>query len=79
MATMLRDIQRFPDSGIAERYKRMGLSVRQGQKLKLRLIDAGFIVEHMLTTHAGKLRVVQLTEQGQLVLSAQSQDEPVKT
>ena len=75
---MLQDIQRFPASGIAERYKRLGLSVRQGQKLKRRLIDALLIAEQIVTTHAGKLRVVQLTEQGQLELSRESQDDPVQ-
>ncbi|GAI68660.1 unnamed protein product, partial [marine sediment metagenome] len=30
----LKDIQQYPKSGIAERYKRLEISVRQGQKLK---------------------------------------------
>lgn len=29
----LKDIQEHPDNGLASRYERLGLSVRQGQKL----------------------------------------------
>jgi hypothetical protein len=64
----LIDVQTYPESGIAERYKRLGLSVRQGQKVKLRLIAAAIVEEQLQTTHSGKLRVIRLTEKGRLVV-----------
>lgn len=61
---LLTDIARFPESGIAERYKRLGLSVRQGQKTKEALLARGLIQEEIQTTSRGKLRVIRLTEEG---------------
>jgi DNA helicase HerA-like ATPase len=60
----LRDVREYPDSGIAARYQRLGLSVRQGQKLKARLIEQGLIEEHMDTTNKGRLSIIQLTPKG---------------
>jgi len=65
----LKDVQRYPDNGVAERYKRLGLSVRQGQKIKNQLVDDGLIMEQVQTTRIGKLRVIRLTEQAELELS----------
>lgn len=64
----LRDVGAFPDSGIADRYIRLGLSVRQGQKLKDTLVRAGLIREQLETTSRGRVRVIRLTEQGELLL-----------
>jgi hypothetical protein len=58
----LSDIQRYPDSGVAARYKRLGLSVRQGQKLKAQLLKDGLIEEQNETTKVGRLRVIRITE-----------------
>lgn len=60
----LTDVAAFPDSGIAERYRRLGLSVRQGQKLKAALVAQGLIQDELETTRTGKVRVVRLTEYG---------------
>jgi hypothetical protein len=68
--SFLKDVQEYQDSGIAARYKRLGLSVRQGQKLKTKLLDQGLIEEQMETTHAGRLATIQLTEQGKRLSSA---------
>ena len=68
---LLHDVERYPDSGIAERYKRLGLSVRQGQRIKNALIDQELIREELQTIRTGKLRVIRLTEQGRLRLSDQ--------
>ncbi len=65
----LADVREFPESGVAERYKRMGLSVRQGQKLKEVIVEKGLVREQVQTTRSGKLRVIRLTEQGKLSLS----------
>lgn len=57
------DVATFPDGGIAERYKRLGWSVRQGQKVKAALIRKGLISEEIRTTPRGKIRIIRLTEQ----------------
>lgn len=69
----LKDIQKHPDSGVAARYKRIGLSVRQGQKLKTKLLDQDLIEEQMESTHTGRLVAIQLTEQGKKFLSVSSE------
>ena len=69
----LFDVQQYPDSGIADRYKRLGMSVRQGQKLKAYLIKSGLITEAREHTHTGRLNRIRLTEKGKAFLS-QSQD-----
>ncbi|MCC6681641.1 MAG: ATP-binding protein [Phycisphaeraceae bacterium] len=64
----LLDVARYADSGVAERFRRLGLSVRQGQKIKERLIGQQLICEELKTTRYGRVRIVRLTEQGQLLL-----------
>jgi len=64
----LKDVVDRPDSGVAARYKRLGLSGRQGQKLKTKLLDQGLIEEQLETTHAGRLMTIRLTEQGKQLL-----------
>lgn len=39
----LKDVQKYPESGIAARYRRLGLSVRQGQKLIAKLLEQDLI------------------------------------
>jgi len=65
----LGDIQRYPDSGVAARYKRLGLSVRQGQKLKAQLLKDGLIDDHTDITKTGRLTTIRLTEHGKQLLS----------
>ena len=60
----LRDVLENPESGIAARYKRIDLSVRQGQKLKTELLEKELIEESQETTKTGRLRVIRLTEKG---------------
>jgi len=60
----LKDVHDYPDSGIAARYKRLGLSVRHGQKVKAKLLEDGLIEEHQQITNTGRLRVIRLTEKG---------------
>jgi len=61
----LRDVEAYPECGIAERYKRLGISVRQGQKLKFRLLEAGMIEDHEELTPTGRIRKIRLMEKGQ--------------
>jgi hypothetical protein len=65
----LHDVDQFTSSGIADRYKRMGISVRQGQRLKEILLAEGLIQERVETTHSGRVRVVELTVKGRRFLA----------
>jgi hypothetical protein len=65
----LSDVQQYPDSGVAARYKRLGLSVRQGQKLKAQLVKDGLIEDHTDITKTGRLTTIRLTEHGKQLLS----------
>ena len=69
--TFLQDIQQYPDSGIARRYQRLGISVRQGQKLKADMLARQLIEEHQQTTQTGRLNMIQITEKGKAVLAQQ--------
>ena len=53
-----------PDSGVAQRYMRLGISVRQGQKIKARLATDQLIEEHEELTQTGRIRLIRLTEKG---------------
>jgi hypothetical protein len=66
----LKDVQQNPESGIAARYKRLGLSVRQGQKLKAKLSEDNLIEERQETTKNGRLIIVKLTGKGWQVLKS---------
>ena len=65
----LKDVQEYPESGIAARYKRLGLSVRQGQKLIAKLAEQGLIGEHEEITKTGRIKFVCLTPKGKGTLS----------
>ena len=67
-----RDVQDYPDSGIAARYKRLGLSVRQGQKLKAHALQQSLIEGTIETTKTGRQTFIRLTEKGKTSLSAAS-------
>jgi hypothetical protein len=58
------DVADFPDSGVAARYRRLGLSVRQGQKQKGYLVAEGMLEEHEERTSMGRVCTLRLTEQG---------------
>jgi len=58
----LEDVKNKPESGIAARYRRLGVSVRQGNKLKGRLMEKGVIEEDMITTETGRRKVIRLSE-----------------
>ncbi len=64
----LTDTLEYPESGIVARYKRLGSSVRQGQRLKSVLAARGFIEEREERTNTGRTIVVRLTEKGMELL-----------
>ena len=70
IANFLKDVQEYPDSGIAARYKRLSLSVRQGQKLRAKLSEKGLIEEDLDVTNKGRLSIIQLTPKGKATLAA---------
>ncbi len=65
----LWDIKQFPGSGIAQRYKRLGISVRQGQKIKDRILRDELIMEHIEAIRTGRIKIIKLTEKGLSFLS----------
>lgn len=69
MLAFLKDIQQYPDSGIANRYKRLSLSVRQGQKLKARALQAELVTGRLEHTERGRLNVIKLTSEGESILN----------
>lgn len=66
----LQDAVDYPESEVAARYKRLGLSGRQGQKLKIHLLKENVIEEHLERTSTGRRMIVRLTEKGERLLSA---------
>ena len=67
----LQDIQSYPESGIAQRYKRLGISVRQGQKIKNKKLKDDLVEEHIETVRTGRIKIIKLTEKGDSFLSRQ--------
>ncbi len=65
----LVDVKTYPESGVAHRYRRLGISVRQGQKLKSRLMSSGLVVESQELTKTGRLNRIRLTEKGECMPS----------
>jgi len=64
----LKNVINYPDIGIAERYRHLGISVRQGQKLKDKLLKEGLIEESRQTTPTGRLIAIHLTEKAHKLL-----------
>ena len=71
----LRDVQDNPDSGIAARYKRLGLSVRQGQILKARALQESLIQETIEIIKTGRIAAVTLTDKGMVIVSGSQKRE----
>jgi hypothetical protein len=65
----LADIKLMPQSGVAARYRRLGLSGRQGDRLKRALIEQGLIEEQLQSTETGRTNFLRLTVHGVHVLA----------
>lgn len=72
MINFLKDVQEYPDSGIAARYKRLGITVKQGQELKAKLSQDGLIEEHKEITRTGRRTTIVLTEKAQTYVNGDS-------
>ncbi|KXB07639.1 hypothetical protein AKJ51_00800 [candidate division MSBL1 archaeon SCGC-AAA382A20] len=59
----LGDVKKHPESGIAARYRRLGISARQGNKVKKRLLDKDLIEESMEKTDTGRRKMVSLSNE----------------
>ena len=68
LQAFLDDIRQYPDSGIAQRYKRLETSVRQGQKIKAKALNQGLIEEQIQTTKTGRIKVISLTKKAETLL-----------
>ena len=66
---LLRDIALLPNSGVAARYHRCGLSGRQGDKIKHLLLEKGYIQEQEVISDKGKSKALRLSEKGKKVLA----------
>jgi len=55
----LLDVKDNPDSGVAERHKRLGTGVRQGQKLKAGLVRDDMIEKYEKRSPTGRIRVIR--------------------
>jgi hypothetical protein len=64
LVKLLEDIRDYPEGGIAARYRRLGLSVRQGQKLKAQAIAGSFVKKSVETTRVGRIMVLKLSQKG---------------
>jgi hypothetical protein len=71
----LRDLKEYPDSGIAARYKRLGLSVRHGQKLKAQALQQSLIQETIEITKTGRIAAIKLTDKGMVIVSGSQKGE----
>ena len=65
----IKDIKLYPDDGIAIRYKRLSISVRQGQIIKAQALSKGLVEESVITNESGRLRKMLLTAAGKELLN----------
>jgi len=65
---LLIDILDNPISGVAERFKRLSLSVYKGMKTIDSLISKRYIVSHDIPIFKGRTKYLEITEKGEIVL-----------
>jgi len=66
----LRDVALVSDSGVSARYKRLGLSGRQGDKTKHSLLDKGLIREQENVTPKGRSKRIWLSDNAKDLLKS---------
>ncbi len=70
-AVFMEDVVKYPESGIVERYKRLGFkSVRQGEKVKNWLVERGLVREEVRYTSRGRVRALSLSDKGRGALNS---------
>lgn len=64
----MQDAVEYPLCGMVERYRRTGLNTYQGNKVKKKLIQAGYVQESQVNTKKGRIKILQITEEGFRIL-----------
>jgi len=65
---LVMDVVCHPCSGVASRYRRLGLSVSRGSRLLSSLLSSSLLSSHLVTTPSGRVRYVRLEEKARQVL-----------
>jgi hypothetical protein len=66
---LLIDVMEYVISGIAERYKRLSLSVYKGNRIRDTLISKNILNSFSISTFEGRVNYLDLTEMGEKALS----------
>jgi hypothetical protein len=66
--SLLIDILKYPFSGVVERYERVSVNRRKGNKIKNDLFVEGFIEEKEITLSNGRIILLELTEKAKSIL-----------
>jgi hypothetical protein len=64
----LEDVMRNRTSGISERYRRLGLSVDAGNKMKDAVLSSDFLLVSDVSTGKGRIKYLELSEKGKELL-----------
>ena len=65
---LLKDILQYPGAGVVERYKRLSLSRRKGNRAKQILFNKSLIKEIPIITKKGRVVLLELTRYGRFIL-----------
>jgi len=65
----LEDVMKYRTSGISERYKRLGLSVDEGNRIKNYLLSSNIIISSDVSTGRGRIKYLELSRKGKELLS----------
>lgn len=76
---LMADVRDKPGSGVKERYRRLGLSTYQGNRLKGRLREQGLIEEREVRTRTGRVMLLLLTDRGRAILDGRAGAETKRT
>jgi Helicase HerA, central domain len=70
--TILEDVLKYPDDGIRIRYQRLGLGVGTGNRLKLQLIDQGWMEDQVVELGRTRKLLLRVTPQGKEALGLEA-------
>ena len=69
----LLDVYQYPASFVTERYLRLGLSARKGNKIQQALLNNGLLTSANISIDRKIIKILGLTEQGRNALGIKSQ------
>ena len=64
----LKDVWRYQESPVTERYKRLSLSFRRGNNVQNCLLNNGLIFSYFIVLSRGRVKILNLTEKGKKAL-----------